>query len=302
MLRDIDLKLLEIFCCVYEKRSLTKATQCLHTSQSTLSFHIKNLEKRIGQKLFYRKGKALVPTTVADRLYDYARELMDFKLRLVEDLSRLSGRRGGVIRLGASSIPGNHILPELIGEFVESFGGDVSVELEIGDSASVYEGITSGRFDLGVVGYLPSRKGVEFRKLFEDRIWPVANPELEDRVYTLEDLKNLPLVIREEGSGTRSTLEEVLQQHVISLKDMNIIAVMGSNTAIVKFLRRVKAISFLSSYVLKGDDFLVKLRISGLSPIARSFYLIRDPSRPVSNAVEELIEFLITKSGYPSDL
>ncbi|MDQ7082053.1 MAG: LysR family transcriptional regulator [Aquificota bacterium] len=65
-----------------------------HASQSTLSFHLKNLEKQVGQRLFYRKGRQLVPTTIADRLYDYARELMDFKLRLVEDIGRFSGRKG----------------------------------------------------------------------------------------------------------------------------------------------------------------------------------------------------------------
>ena len=296
MLRDIDLKLLEIFCCVYEKKSLTEATKCLHASQSTLSFHIKNLEKQVGQKLFYRKGKALVPTTVADRLYDYARELMDFKLRLVEDISRFSGRKGGVVRIGASSVPGNYILPELVGEFVESFKGNLNVEIEIGDSASVHKGVVSGKLDFGVVGYLSERKGVEFKKLFEDRIWLVGNPELEERTYSLEELKGLPLVIREEGSGTRSTIEESLRQHGLSLKDMNVVATLGSNSAILRFLRRVRAVSFLSSYAVKDDDFLLKLRVSNFGPIIRSFYLIRDPSRPVSQAAGELFDFLLLKS------
>ncbi len=296
MLRDIDLKLLEIFCCVYEKKSLTEATKCLHASQSTLSFHIKNLEKQVGQKLFYRKGKALVPTTVADRLYDYARELMDFKLRLVEDISRFSGRKGGVVRIGASSIPGNYILPELVGEFVESFKGNLNVEIEIGDSASIHRGVVSGKLDFGVVGYLSERKGIEFKKLFEDRIWLVGNPELEERTYSLEELKGLPLVIREEGSGTRSTIEESLRQHGLSLKDMNVVATLGSNSAILRFLRRVRAVSFVSSYAVKDDDFLLKLRVSNFGPVIRSFYLIRDPSRPVSQAAGELFDFLLLKS------
>ncbi len=296
MLRDIDLKLLEIFCCVYEKKSLTEATKCLHASQSTLSFHIKNLEKQVGQKLFYRKGKALVPTTVADRLYDYARELMDFKLRLVEDISRFSGRKGGVVRIGASSIPGNYILPELVGEFVDSFKGNLNVEIEIGDSASIHRGVVSGKLDFGVVGYLSERKGIEFKKLFEDRIWLVGNPELEERTYSLEELRGLPLVIREEGSGTRSTIEESLRQHGLSLKDMNVVATLGSNSAILRFLRRVRAVSFVSSYAVKDDDFLLKLRVSNFGPVIRSFYLIRDPSRPVSQAAGELFDFLLLKS------
>ncbi len=296
MLRDIDLKLLEIFCCVYEKRSLTEATKCLHASQSTLSFHLKNLEKQVGQKLFYRKGKHLVPTTMADRLYDYARELMDFKLRLIEDIGRFSGKRGGLIRIGASSIPGNFILPELIGEFINSYRGNMNVELVIGDSERIYRSVVKGELDFAVVGYLPERKPLDFAKLYEDRIWAVGNGELEDRTYSLDELRTLPLIIREEGSGTRSRVEEVLRKHGLSLRDMNVIATLGSNEAIKSLLRYVPAYSFLSDFVVRGDRFLVKLKVSGLEPITRSFYLIRDMNRPIPTGAQELLEFLKLKA------
>ncbi|RLJ71112.1 DNA-binding transcriptional LysR family regulator [Hydrogenivirga caldilitoris] len=296
MLRDIDLRLLEIFCCVYEKKSLTEATKCLHASQSTLSFHIKNLEKQVGQKLFYRKGKSLVPTTIADRLYDYAKELMDFKLRLIEDIGRYSGKRGGLVRIGASSIPGNHILPELVGKFMEDYRGNVSVELVIGDSIDVYARVLRGELDFGIVGYLPEKGRVESMQFYEDRIWAVANPELEERTYHLEELKEVPLVIREEGSGTRRKVEEVLMRYGVSIKDMNIVATVGSNEAIKGILRYVVGFSFLSEYAVRKDNFLVKLRIANFEPVTRRFYLIRDRSRPVPIIAQELIEFLILNS------
>ncbi len=296
MLRDIDLRLLEIFCYVYEKRSLTEAAKFLHTSQSTLSFHIKNLERQIGQKLFYRKGRSLVPTTIADKLYSYAKEITVFKNRLLDDIGRYSGRRGGVIRIGASSIPGNYLLPDLIGEFLETFNGDFNIELVIGGSMDIYNRVISGSVDFGIVGYLPDKRNLEFFKLCEDRIWIVGNPQLEDRTYTLSELKDLPLVIREEGSGTRRKVEECLRQYGISLKDMNILATLGSNEAIKKLLRYEKAYSFLSNFVIKDDNFLVKLRVSGFDPIIRSFYIIKDSSRPLPPSSQEFFEFFIFKS------
>ncbi|WP_457600341.1 selenium metabolism-associated LysR family transcriptional regulator [Hydrogenivirga sp.] len=296
MLRDIDLRLLEIFCCVYEKRSLTEATKCLHASQSTLSFHIKNLEKQVGQKLFYRKGKSLVPTTMADRLYDYARELMDFKLRLIEDIGRYSGVKGGIVRVGASTIPGNHILPELLGEFMTRYRGNVSVELVIDDSVGVYRRVLKGEIDFGVVGYLRERGSVEFTRFSEDRILAVANPELEERTYTVNELKDIPLLVREEGSGTRSRVEEALMKHGLSIRDMNVVGTLGSNEAIRKMLRFVVGFSFLSDLSIRGDDFLIKLKVSGFEPIRRSFYLIKDRSRPLSSATTELIEFILLRS------
>ena len=299
MLRDMDLKLLEVFRYVYERRSITEAAEQLHISQSTVSFHIKNLERHIGQRLFYRKGRSLVPTALADRIYEYARELAQFKLRLLEEIGELSGKGGGLIRIGASSIPGNYVLPELVGRFVEGSGRNPRIEIEVGDSASVYEGVVSGRLDFGVVGYLSDEGDLESVKLFEDRIWPVGNPEFEGGTYTLEDLKELPLVIRERGSGTRRTVEEVLRKHGVSLRDMKVIATLGSNTAILGFLKRVRAFSFLSSYVLEGKDPPVKLKVSDLEPIRRSFYLIRDPSRPLTDTAKDLVDFLLSELRAP---
>ncbi|NPA41030.1 MAG: LysR family transcriptional regulator [Aquificae bacterium] len=292
---DIDLRLLEIFCCVYEKRSLTEATKCLHTSQSTLSFHIKNLENQVGQKLFYRKGRSLVPTTIADRLYDYAKELMDFKLRLIEDIGRFSGKRRGMLRIGASTIPANHILPELLGEFMNSFNGDFQIDLIVGDSASIFRQVQEGKLDIGIVGYLAD-KSLDFLTFYEDRIWAVGNPELGDKTYTVDELKELPLLIREKGSGTRSVVEEVLRRRGLSIKQMNVIATLESNEAIRKMLRYVNGYSFLSNFVVRDDDFLIKLKVSGLEPIVRKFFLIKDRNRPLSKTVHEAIDFLILRA------
>jgi DNA-binding transcriptional LysR family regulator len=54
---DIDLKLLELFCCVYEKGSISESSDCLHLSQSTISFHMHQLENQIGLKLFLQEGQ-----------------------------------------------------------------------------------------------------------------------------------------------------------------------------------------------------------------------------------------------------
>ncbi|EDP75140.1 selenium metabolism-associated LysR family transcriptional regulator [Hydrogenivirga sp. 128-5-R1-1] len=296
MLRDVDLRLLEIFCCVYEKKSLTEATKCLHSSQSTISFHLKNLEKQVGQKLFYRKGKSLVPTTIADRLYDYARELMDFKLRLLEDIGRYSGRKGGVVRIGASSVPGNYILPELLGEFIENYKGNVNVELLIGDSLQIYGEVVKGRLDFGVIGYLPDRSGVEFTEFYEDRIWTVANPELEGRTLSLNELKDIPMVVREEGSGTRRRVEDILMRYGLSLRDMNVVGTFGSNDAVKRALRFVVGFSFLSEHSVRNDNFLIKLKVANFEPIVRKFYMVKDRNRPIPNVAQELMNFLLLRS------
>ncbi|WP_164930666.1 selenium metabolism-associated LysR family transcriptional regulator [Aquifex aeolicus] len=292
-MKDIDLKLIEIFCYVYEYKSVTKASSELNMSQSTISFHMKNLETQLGQKLFYRKGKTLIPTAFADKLYEYATELTNFKRRMLEDITKFSGKNGGVIRIGASSIPGNYLLPQLLGEFIENFKGYVNVELRVSDSQDIYEKVINGDVDLGIIGYLPRTNKVDAIKFYTDRILIVGNPELEDKVYTLEELINLPLVIREVGSGTRSIVEDKLREKGLSLKEMNIVAVCNSNEAVKNTLKYVKGFSFLSSYVVKDDKFLIKLKVKNFDDITRQFYLIRDKKRPLPFLTQELIKFLI---------
>jgi len=295
MLNDIDLRLLEIFCCIYEKKSLTEATKCLHTSQSTLSFHLKNLENQLGQKLFYRKGRRLVPTAMADKLYDYARELVEFKLRLIEDIRRLTGRDSGVVRIGASRDIGNSILPEILGEFFSKHSGNVNVELFVDNSAGVYSKVAKGEIDFGITGYIPQVTSLEFIPLYRNRVWCVSGPDMEDRVYSVEELRNIPIILREEGSGTRKSIEDTLSRHGINIRDMNLVATLNSSESIKGLLKYVPAVSFLPDLTLGGDDTLVRVKVLGLEPIFVSFHLVKNPASPLPPVGKDLMNFILTR-------
>lgn len=97
---DIDLKLMEIFCCVYEKGSISESAECLHLSQSTISFHIHNLERSIDLKLFYKKGRKYLPTSNVHILYPYAIKILDIKLSVIEEINLVKGSYKGYVRKG----------------------------------------------------------------------------------------------------------------------------------------------------------------------------------------------------------
>jgi len=293
MIKDLDLKLLEIFCCIYEEGSLINAAEKMYISQSTLSFHIKNLENRLGQRLFYRKGKKLVPTPLADKLYSYAKEIKNLKRKVIEDLSKYTGEGRGILRIGASSIPGNYIIPQILGTFKNEFNGHLEIELEVSDSLKVYKGVIEGKYDFGIIGFHPNDDRMEIKKLHEDQIRIASNPGIKQKVYSLEELKNLPLVVREKGSGTRRKVEEQLNSKGLSLKDMNVIATFSSNSAIISFLDQVEAYTFMSSIVLRQNSFLVTLTVIDFPPITRSFYLIKTKDRELPSTASEFWNFLL---------
>jgi len=87
-----------------------------------------------------------------------------------------------------------------------------------------------------------------------------------------------------------------LRKYGLSVKDMNTVGTFSSNEAIRKILRFVVGFSFLSEYAVRGDDFIIKLRIANFEPITRRFYIVRDRNRPVPNIAQELINFLLLRS------
>jgi len=285
---DIDLRLLELFCCVYEKQSVSKSSECLHLSQSTISFHIHQLERQIGLKLFYKKGKRLIPTSTAQMLYPYAKKILELKLATIEEIKLLSGSYRGLIKLGSSSVPGSYILPEIISNFL-SKNPQTTLEFYISDSKDVLEKIREGKLDLGVVGARAGFYELKYEALWKDQICIVGGVGLSKRL-SMEDLRKLPWIIREEGSGTRRLLEEALSKYGLSFKDLNVLMITDKNEVIVDVLRKTKAVSFLSSLALRKYKDIKRLDIEGFEPIEREFYLVYDENRSLMPAVRYFME------------
>ncbi|WP_448584721.1 selenium metabolism-associated LysR family transcriptional regulator [Thermocrinis sp.] len=285
---DVDLRLLELFCCVYEKQGVSKSSECLHLSQSTISFHIHQLERQIGMKLFYRKGKRLIPTSTAQMLYPYAKKILELKLAVIEEVKLLSGSYRGIIKLGSSSVPGSYILPEIVSDFL-SKNPQTTLELYVSDSGDVLEKIKEGSLDLGVVGARAGFSELRYEALWKDHICIVGGVNFGKRL-SVEDLKKLPWILREEGSGTRKLLEEALLKYGISFRDIEVLMITDRNEVIVEVLRKTKAVSFLSSLALRKYRDIKRLNVEGFEPIEREFYLVYDENRPLTPAVRYFME------------
>lgn len=287
---DVDLRLLELFCCVYEKGSLSESSNCLHLSQSTISFHMHQLEKSIGLKLFYRKGRKLLPTSNAHMLYPYARKLLELKLSVVEEIKLLTGSYKGYIKIGASSIPGSYLLTEFISRYVNK-NPNTQIDLTVEDSEMVLRRIESREIDIGFTGFVQYDKKIEVREVWEDSILFVGGKGIREWL-TLEELISMPFILREETSGTRKFMESFLRSAGVDISDLNVVLVVNRNEVILDVLRNIRAVSYLSSHVLKRlDSPEVKvLRVSNLEVPVRKFYMVYSKDRPQSPAVRNFLE------------
>ena len=118
---DFDFRQLEIFCHVVEQRSFTRAARAVHLSQASVSERIASLERTVGVRLLDRLGREVVPTAVGRRLFAGATALLDGRRELQRDLEGLTGIERGALELGASTIPGEYLLPATIARFRQRY-------------------------------------------------------------------------------------------------------------------------------------------------------------------------------------
>ena len=295
---DFDLRQLEIFCRVIEHKSFSQAAKSLHLAQASVSERISTLENMVGTRLLDRLGRQAVPTKAGEILYRRALELLEKKRETCQEIENFLGIRRGEITIGASTIPGEYILPKLIRRYRGKYP-EISVRMKIGDTEEINIQVEDGSLEFGVVGSKGGDKTLNYQELWKDDLVLVIPPDHKwsnRKSVRLRDLLEEPIILRETGSGTRKILEEHLRGKTeVTFDTLNIIAVLGSSTAVKEGVRAGLGISIISSRAVdnearSGD--LKVLKISDLS-IKRSFYLVLDKRRIQSPLAKSFADFLL---------
>jgi len=293
----MDLWQLNIFCKVIELKSFSKAGDAVHLSQPTISSHIKALEEHLECQLVDRLGKEAVPTKAGELLYGYARRLIALRDEAETTLAEFQGKIKGRLVIGGSTIPGEFILPRLIGAFTKDYP-DVTISLIIGDTERVINDILNGVLELGIVGAKTGDKRIFQEKLIEDKmrlIIPGDHKWSKKRRIHLKMLVEEPFIIRERGSGTLKSIELSLLKKGVSTNDLKVIAQMGSTEAVIQGIKSKVGVSILSTIAVEEAlqrGSLKALDIEGLS-LKRSFYLTTHKQRTASPLCKAFMEFLI---------
>jgi len=282
----MELRLLEIFCRVFEARSFSRAAAELGLAQPTISVHIKDLEQSLGAQLFNRLGREIEPTDAGEYLYAQAMPIFRLKRDLADRMASFLNRIEGELIIGASSVPGECLLPGVITRFLREYPG-VRLKLRISDSSRALQQLRQGEVELAVIGATTLRDDLRGELFAADQLVLVSSvtgawsrPEI-----CLRELRGLPLIIREEGSGTRVSLDGALAGHGVRLAELHVIAELGRTAAIVEAVRMGCGLSFVSALAVRRelrDGTLRVVRVPELGPIPRTFYSVVNPRRELS--------------------
>lgn len=292
----MDLKRMEVFCKIIELKSFTRAGEALSLAQPTVSEHIRALENMLGEKLLDRFKGEILPTPVGRLFYKYAKNIIQMRDEAFQAVEQFRGKLEGQLNLAASTIPGTYILPKLIGEFKAAHPGS-QIALHISDTIGTAEAVAEGRVDLGMVGAKWGHPKLTFEEIGSDELLLTVSSShswAQARIIEPLDLAQEPFLLREAGSGTRMVIKQILEDHGLSIRSLNVIAEIGSTDSVKQGVKDGIGVSILSALAVSDElcrGTLVSVEIRGIS-FQRLFYLIKRKNRQASPLCSAFIDHL----------
>ena len=278
----MDLRRLQVFVKVYECKSFSRAADEVLLSQPTVSGHIKSLEDFLGIRLFDRLGREIMPTSGADMLYGHARRILAQVEEASGAMDAFLGLYRGKLKVGGSTIPGEYILPSVLGRF-RQINPQVQTTIFISDTGQIADMVREGELEAGMVGAAWNNDKLIFEPVMEDLITLAAWPghPLAGRSLGIKELTKLQVILRKPTSGTHMFVGKALEKAGLEPSDLQVAARMGSTMALLQGIRAQVGVGFLSRLAIVDDlaeGRLVELEVKGLD-LKRCFYIVTRKDR-----------------------
>lgn len=293
----IDFRHLETFCRIAELKSFSKAADDLFLTQPTVSGHILSLEHSLSLRLFDRAGREVRLTKAGEIFFQYASKILTFRKDLLNALSEFSQGIRGELSLGASTIPGEYLLPKLMGDFKREHP-HFTISLKIADTKEIVQYVLQGNVEFGLTGAKLNHSSLHYEKYGEDEIIVVSPPDhplTRKKKVGLEELLKEPWIIREEGSGTQMAVENTLKKIGKSLKQFNVLMEMGSTSSVKEGVKAKLGLAFISKRAVEEElnqGLLSRIEVEGMDPISRQIYIVSHRGRTLSPIGMEFLRFL----------
>ncbi|MBL8206813.1 MAG: LysR family transcriptional regulator [Blastocatellia bacterium] len=173
---NLDIRHLKLIVAVTEEKSVTKAGERLHLTQSALSHQLRDIEERLGTPLFLRLNKKMVLTQAGERLLYSARQILDELRRAEDDLKQMAEHHQGTLRLSTECYTCYHWLPELLREFSQQYP-KVEVNVVVETTHQPLPALLNGKLDLAIVSTPTRDNRVRYKPLFTDELVAILPPD-----------------------------------------------------------------------------------------------------------------------------
>jgi len=292
-MRGVTIRQLQIFAIAAAHLSFARTSEKLHLTQAAVSLQMKQLEELAGIALFERRGRKLRLTEAGEHLVRYAQQILDALKDADAAISALKGLRGGRIAVGVVSTA-KYFAPALLARFQQRFP-DVSVTLSVNNREVIVRELERNEIDVAIMGTPPQRIETKAVPFADHPLVIIAGPAhalARSRRIPLATLATEDFLVREQGSGTRSSMERFFAERGFAPRIRN---VMSSNETIKQAVMAGMGLALISRHTIGLETQtgrLVELDVVGL-PLMRRWYVVHRAGRFVSPAATAFIDFVV---------
>lgn len=292
----MNLKQLEAFVQVYESGSFSKAAKELFLTQPTISAHISSLEKELNVRLFIRNTKEVSLSDDGKDLYRYAKQITDLEKAIEERFYMDSDDGKHFITIAASTIPAQYLLPKVLMCYRERYPKE-QIKIMETDSSEVVTQVVDHMVDVGFTGTVLEKKHCKYIPFYKDELAVIAPDTPEYRILKEQNrddidwIKRKPLILREEGSGTRKEAEKQLKNAGISMEDLDIVASIANQETIKKSVKQGMGITVLSRLAAEDEDGLLIFPIPGADE-GRDINLVYNKNYQMTRSADRFIRIV----------
>jgi DNA-binding transcriptional LysR family regulator len=271
----VNLNHLRVFASVAEHGSLTRAARELSVSQPAISKQLSDLEEDLGTQLMDRLPRGVRLTEAGEVLLTHAQRILQAERAAQQDLRDLRGLGRGKLSVGASTTVGSYLVPSLMGELHRQHPG-VQLDLTIANTAAVQSTVLENSCDVGLIEGFVSSDLLAVETLIADDMVGIAapsHPALRHAPLRAAALRELPMLMREQGSGSREVVEAALRKRGLAVAP---VMSLGSTEAIKNAVIHGLGIAIVSRLTVEHElqtKRLVELTFSDLQ-IRRDLYLV----------------------------
>lgn len=296
----MNLEYLKSFYTTVKCNSISKAAAELHLTQPGLSMQLKNLENEMGARLLIRSNKGVKLTEEGTVVFNYANTILSITNNVERDLKNLQENNPKLI-IGSCKTVGEYALPCSIYMF-KKFYSEVDINVKLMNSTEVIEELLDHTINIGIIQGNPEKDNIIIKDIISDELVLVGSSSSSSKKeISIEELKEMPLILREKTSSTRYLIENALKEKGINLEHLNVIYDLNSPEAIKSSISAGKGFSFLPKLIIKKelkDGSLVPIQVDGLN-IAFNYYIAYRKGYILTDYEKEFVNFIISsKRGF----
>tara|TARA_B100002019_G_scaffold54342_1_gene46434 strand:+ start:2709 stop:3596 length:888 start_codon:yes stop_codon:yes gene_type:complete len=287
-------KRLLVFYTVAKVLSFTKAAKKLHMTQPAVTFQVRQLEEKFDLKLFDRKQNRIYLTEAGQKAFYYADKIFNLNNEMQHELKILSDEQNTSINLGGSTTVAQYLLPLLLKGFLKEYPF-LKINITEANTEEIVIKVDEAEVDLGIVE-APVKHPDLLSEIFRaDELFLIVNsshPLSSQQELEVDQLLELPIIMREDGSGTKEVIVNYLKEHYVDISKLNVVMEFGNSESIKGAVEANVGVAILSMHTIQKELQLKTIHAIKLKPkLTRNFYFVRKPSKTKYKIIDELIKY-----------